>query len=345
VKLGSGDTITLTEFKVAGAKEGMAQAVALQKVAINSKIVAAGDQYGDIAEGNAAEYLKFLPGVGVDYNANDARAITLRGLSTGFTNVTEDGNPMASASSGNLTRRFEFEQVAINNVSAVEVVKTLTPEYPASSTGGIVNFITKSGFDHEGSELTYRVYFQGMNDDLTLNKTEGWGQEKTRKILPGLYTDAFCFRFLTSLPIDERRLDFERLRNYGCENEPDGRMHGVVRFNGHALHLGAGAVANFECCRNLAGATGRDRFLLRLRGGATARCVHGLDAHRCVAGVFVFEMADRFLVTNGGMQLDLSLLPFQFGARHDAEQDRQCECDDRDFHGDNGTRKPAIFHF
>ena len=44
-------------------------------MAINTKIVAAGDQYGDIAEGNAAEYLKFLPGVGVDYNANDARGL------------------------------------------------------------------------------------------------------------------------------------------------------------------------------------------------------------------------------------------------------------------------------
>src|SRR5438128_506629 len=83
--------ITLSEFKVAGTKEGMAQAIALQRAADNSKVVAAGDQYGDIAEGNAAEYIKFLPGVGIDYNANDARAATLRGMSTAFTNVTMNG--------------------------------------------------------------------------------------------------------------------------------------------------------------------------------------------------------------------------------------------------------------
>ena len=48
VRLGvASDVVTLTEFKVAGTKEGMAQAVALQKAAVNSKIVAAGDQYGD----------------------------------------------------------------------------------------------------------------------------------------------------------------------------------------------------------------------------------------------------------------------------------------------------------
>ncbi len=183
---GDGGVITLTAYKVAGTKEGMAQAIALQKLSVNTKVVAAGDQYGDIAEGNAAEYLKFLPGVGIDYNANDARAATLRGLSTAFTNVTLNGNPIASATSGNLSRRFEFEQVAINNVETVEVIKTLTPEIPAISTGGLINLVTKSALDRQGNLLSYRAYFQATDTALTFAKTEGWGQEKTRKILPGL---------------------------------------------------------------------------------------------------------------------------------------------------------------
>ncbi len=186
IQLSNSGIVMLTEFKVAGTKEGMAQAIALQKVSINTKIVAAADQYGDVAEGNAAEYLKFLPGVGVDFNANDARAVTLRGMNTAFTNVTMNGNPIASATSGNLNRRFEFEQVAINNVETVEVFKTLTPEMPATSTGGSINLVSKSAFDRQGSLLTYRTYLQATDTALTLGKTEGWGQEKTRKILPGV---------------------------------------------------------------------------------------------------------------------------------------------------------------
>ncbi|HWA09413.1 MAG TPA: TonB-dependent receptor [Opitutaceae bacterium] len=181
-----GEVVTLGQFTVAGTKEGMAQAVALQKISVNTKVVAAGDQYGDIAEGNAAEYLRFLPGVGIDYNANDARAATLRGMSTTFTSVTLNGNPIASATSGALNRRFEFEQVSINNVETVEVLKTLNPETPATSTGGQINLVTKSALDREGNLLTYRAYLQGTDTALTLQKTEGWGQEKTRKILPGL---------------------------------------------------------------------------------------------------------------------------------------------------------------
>ena len=199
--LGTSDIITLGAFTVAGTKEGMAQAVALQRVSINTKIVAAGDQYGDIAEGNAAEYLKFMPGVGIDYNANDARAATLRGMSTAFTNVTMNGNPMASATSGNLNRRFEFEQVSISNVETIEVFKTLTPEMQATSTGGSVNLVTKSGFDRAGSLFTYRVYLQAINDDLTLSKTPGWGQELTHKILPGVDLN-FAARIGTNLGVN-----------------------------------------------------------------------------------------------------------------------------------------------
>ncbi len=187
IRLGaSSDVVKLAEFKVAGTKEGMAQAIAIQRAAPNLKVVAAADQYGDISEGNAAEYLKFLPGIGVDYNANDARAVTLRGMSTQFTNVLMDGTPIASATSGNLNRRFEFEQVAINNVETIEVVKTLTPDIMATSTGGNINLVSKSAFDHEGNLFTYRAYFQAINDDLYLHKSEGWGQEQTRKVLPGV---------------------------------------------------------------------------------------------------------------------------------------------------------------
>ncbi len=88
----------LERLVVRTTKEGMAQAVALQKVSVQSKLVAAADQFGEISEGNIGEYLKFLPGVSIDYNVNDARGISLRGLSTAFTIVGVDGTPMAGGS-------------------------------------------------------------------------------------------------------------------------------------------------------------------------------------------------------------------------------------------------------
>ncbi len=130
------DTIMLEAFTVNTSKEGMSQAIALQKASFNQKLVAAADQFGDISEGNVGEYLKFLPGVGIDYTANDARAVSLRGMNPIFTNVTVDGGRMASGTSSGDSRRFELEQVAINNVETIEVFKTMTPDMSADNTGG-----------------------------------------------------------------------------------------------------------------------------------------------------------------------------------------------------------------
>ena len=157
IRLGS-ETVQLSAFQVSGAREGMSKAIALQKAASESRIVAAADQFGDIFNGNVADYLKFLPGIGVDYSADDARALSLRGLSPSLTAVTMDNSPVASASSGGNERRFEFEQISVSNIEIVEVFKTLTPDKPATNAGGSVNLVTKSAFDRRGTLVRYRAY-------------------------------------------------------------------------------------------------------------------------------------------------------------------------------------------
>ena len=171
------DTIVLEAFTVSTSKEGMAQAIALQKASFNQKLVAAADQFGDISEGNVGEYLKFLPGIGIDYTANDARAVSLRGMNPMFTNVTVDGGRMASGTSSGDSRRFELEQVAINNVETIEVFKTMTPDMSADNTGGQVNLVTKSAFDREGkTSFAYNVSLTANAENFTLSRRGAWGE-------------------------------------------------------------------------------------------------------------------------------------------------------------------------
>jgi len=186
VKMASSEVITLGEFKVEGTKEGMAQAVALQKVSIESKLIAANDQFGTISEGNIGEYLKFLPGVGIVYNSNDARGIALRGMRSQFTTVAVDGTPMASASSSADSRRFETEQVSATNVEKNEIIKTMTADMPANSTGGYVNMVTKSAFDRQDAQrLEYRFYLTSPSTHTSLSADEGmWGKGKHYSIRP-----------------------------------------------------------------------------------------------------------------------------------------------------------------
>jgi len=184
----SSDVVTLSEFKVTAMREGMAQAMALQRVSVQMKTVLAADQFGPISEGNVGEYMKFIPGVSVDYNVNDARGVSLRGLSTAFTIVTVDGTPMAGASSVDLTRRFEFEQIAMNNVETTELFKTVTPDISAGATGGFVNFVTKSAFDHgDKQRISYDLSFGGPSTNFELKKVGGvWGNRKEFPVRPSL---------------------------------------------------------------------------------------------------------------------------------------------------------------
>lgn len=184
----SSDVIQLGALNVTTSREGMAQAVSLQKISVQSKVVVAADQFGPVLEGNVGEYLKFLPGVAIDYNVNDARGVSLRGLSTAFTIVAVDGTPMAGASSVDDTRRFEFEQIAMNNVETTELFKTVTPDIPATATGGFVNFVTKSAFDTEEIQrFTYDVYFAAPSSNVSLSKQGGvWGTAKECTLRPNL---------------------------------------------------------------------------------------------------------------------------------------------------------------
>ena len=48
------------------------------------KTVVAADNFGDIAEGNVGEFLKFMPGITLDYVETDTRAARMGGGSNGY---------------------------------------------------------------------------------------------------------------------------------------------------------------------------------------------------------------------------------------------------------------------
>ncbi len=182
-----GDIQTLDAFTVAATRELNASAIAVneQRYAANLKNVMAADAFGDSTDGNVGDFLKFLPGINIDF-VPDARSISVRGMAANYTSVTVDGLRMANAGSVATSRAFELEQVSINNVSRVEVVKSRTPDLPADALGGSVNMISKSAFERSRPSFTYKAYGNFNSQALTLAKTPGPGNEPTRKTQPGV---------------------------------------------------------------------------------------------------------------------------------------------------------------
>jgi iron complex outermembrane recepter protein len=146
------DVVTLGAFVVETEREGQSKMVAEQKQAVNIKQVMSADSFGDMSEQNIGEFLKYMPGITIDYVETDTRAASMGGMDPKYGYVTLDGNAQASGASGNAganSRQFEFESVSMNNIESIEVNKTLTADMPGDAPAGTVNLRTRSALDQK----------------------------------------------------------------------------------------------------------------------------------------------------------------------------------------------------
>lgn len=194
-----GDVIKLKKFVVADSREMDAEAIAIneQRFSPNIKNVVAAGSFGDIAEGNVGEFMKYLPGVTADFADPTILSISVRGLNSNLTTVTADGAQMANAHFGGSTRVFQFEQVSINNISRVELTKVPTPSQPADTLGGTVNLVSRSAFERKKAQLTYRLYLSANQGDFTLNRQPHSFEVERYRVLPGA-------EFNYTVPVNER---------------------------------------------------------------------------------------------------------------------------------------------
>ena len=90
---GTEAVVKLDQFVVGEAREMNAAAIAIneQRFANNVKTVVSTDEFGAVAEGNVAEFLRYLPGLTVDLSGGDARFVSIDGAPAANTPVTLGG--------------------------------------------------------------------------------------------------------------------------------------------------------------------------------------------------------------------------------------------------------------
>ena len=185
------DAFVLTSSKLT---EGESLATNEQRFAANIKNVIATDAYGDVIEGNVAEFMKNLPGITIEYSDVMPLAVSVRGFDPNQTNVTSDGATLANASRNGNTRQFDFMQVSINNISRIEVTKVPTPANPASGISGSVNMVSKSAFERSRAQFNYRAFVSASSDGMTLREQAFPFDTMEPRVNPG-------FDFDLTLPI------------------------------------------------------------------------------------------------------------------------------------------------
>ena len=194
--------VRLGAFVVETEREGQAKALAEQQQAMNVKTVMSSENFGDMSEGNIGEFLKYMPGITIDYVETDTRAASMGGMDPKYGYVTLDGNTQASGSSGSFgdaARQFEFESVSMNNIESIEVNKTLSADMSADAPAGTVNLRTRSPLDKKRRQIGYTVGLIANSEEYGFKREprhDDGLHAKTRPRFSFDYSDAFFDRKL-----------------------------------------------------------------------------------------------------------------------------------------------------
>ena len=199
--------VKLEAFTVSSEREGNAKAIMEQRAAINVKSVVSADNFGDLTGGTVGEFIKYLPGVVMDYVDSDARTARIGGLDPRYASVSVDGMTMASAPSASFgadSRQFEFEQASIIGTDAIEINKTTTASMDADSPAGRINMRSRSAFDRKRREITANVSLTGNEYSWGYQRTPGPYNTNDYKVRPSFiftYADAFKQRLGIALTL------------------------------------------------------------------------------------------------------------------------------------------------
>lgn len=195
-----GGPIKLSQFVVNSSREMEASAIAIneQRFAPNIKSVLSTDEFGFVAEGNVGEFLKFLPGVTVEYVGGFASKVSINGVPPDNVPVTVDGFSIASSGdNANTGRAVAVDLISLNNLSRLEVSFSPTPESPGSALAGSVNMVPRSAFERARPVFNGTAYVMMRDNDRHWARTPGPRANPSRKVHPG-------FDFSAVVPVSKQ---------------------------------------------------------------------------------------------------------------------------------------------
>ncbi len=195
-------TVKMQAFTVSTEREGNAKAIMDQRRSMNVSNIVAAETFGNTSEGNVGEFLKYLPGIQLDYVEADARNPRIRGLPAQYTTVTFGGMDLASADgfiqnngtdngggAGVGGRSFGFEQVSMASVDAVEVNYTVNASQPASSAAGVIDLRPKHAYERNGQRINVDFSAMANGEELFWHKVVKPDDHARRLIEPNFSFD------------------------------------------------------------------------------------------------------------------------------------------------------------
>ena len=148
---GEGDDIVVT-----GVRASLDRAIDIKRNSAGVVDAISAEDIGKFPDTNLAESLQRITGVSITRANGEGSQVAVRGFSGGFNLVTLNGRQLASTnidlSTGNAFatgtgRSFDFQNLASEGVSTLEVYKTGRANIPSGGLGAAINIVTRRPLD------------------------------------------------------------------------------------------------------------------------------------------------------------------------------------------------------
>ena len=110
------------------------------------------EDIGDFPDTNLAEALQRVTGVAIDRQRGEGTTVTVRGFGADFNLVMLNGRQMPTHSG--FGRSFDFQDIAAESVSGVEIYKTSQAKIATGGIGATINVLTAKPLDRPGLQAS-----------------------------------------------------------------------------------------------------------------------------------------------------------------------------------------------
>ncbi|MAL25479.1 MAG: TonB-dependent receptor [Croceicoccus sp.] len=158
---------------VTGFRASLNAAISAKRESVGQVDVIVAEDIAKFPDTNLAESLQRIPGVAIERDAGEGRAITVRGLGAQFTRVRVNGMETIATStdgaSSNRDRAFDFNVFASELFNSIVVHKTASASLDEGSLGAVIDLTTGNPLAYgAGTKLVGSVQgrYNDLNDDL-----------------------------------------------------------------------------------------------------------------------------------------------------------------------------------
>ena len=158
---------------VSGFRESLNAAIAAKRASASQVDVIVAEDIAKFPDTNLAESLQRIPGISIQRDAGEGRAITVRGLGAQFTRVRVNGMEAISTStdgaSANRDRGFDFNTFASELFSSIVVHKTAEASLDEGSLGAVVDLNTGNPLAYDpgfNAVVSAQARYNDLSEDL-----------------------------------------------------------------------------------------------------------------------------------------------------------------------------------